>query len=80
MDDDLPSGLRTIGAPGANSTFTGSGMFWSSGIGTLGTAPHSRSAWFSHSGCLDCTGLWMGKTLTVAGSITTKYACFQSLN
>lgn len=72
---------RTIGAPGANSTFIGSGMFWSSGVGSLGTSTgQSLGGTSATADASIATGLWMGKTLTVAGSITTQWACFQSLN
>lgn len=72
---------RTIGAPGANSTFIGTGMFLSSGVGTLGTGTvQSLGGTVATADASIATGLWMGKTLTVAGSITTQYAVFQSLN
>ena len=72
---------RTIGAPGANSTFVGTGHFISSGIGTLGTGTvQSLGGTVASADASIATGLWMGKTLSVAGSITTQWSCFQSLN
>ena len=72
---------RTIGAAGANSTFIGTGMFWSSGIGTLGTSTgQSLGGTSATADASIATGIWMGKTLSVAGSITTQYSIFESLN
>ena len=72
---------RTIGAVGVNSTFIGTGMFWSSGIGTLGTSTGQSLGGTSASADASiATGIWMGKTLSVAGSITTQYSIFESLN
>ena len=72
---------RTIGAAGANSTFIGTGMYLSSGIGTLGTLTGQSMGGTSASADASvATGIWMGKTLSVAGSITTQYSIFESLN
>ena len=72
---------RTIGAVGVNSTFIGTGMFWSSGIGTLGTLTgQSMGGTSATADASIATGLWMGKTLSVAGSVTTQYSVFESLN
>lgn len=72
---------RTIGAPGANSTFVGTGFFNSSGIGTLGTSTgQSMGGTVATADASIASGLWMGKTLSVAGSITCQWSCFQSLN
>lgn len=72
---------RILGAPGANSTFIGTGHFISSGIGTLGTGTiQSMGGTSASADATIATGLWLGKTLTVAGSITTQWATFESLN
>ena len=72
---------RTVGAPGANSTFIGTGMFWSSGIGTLGTSTaQSMGGTSATADASIATGIWLGKTLSVAGSITTQYSTMESLN
>ena len=72
---------RTIGLPGANSTFIGTGMFGSSGIGTLGTCTgQSMGGTSATADASIATGIWLGKTLTVAGSNTTQWATFESLN
>ncbi len=73
--------IRTIGASGANSTAVGTGTFGSLGIGTLGTTVHT-----SFGGTVATfdasvgTGIWISKTLTVAGSMTTQYVFIRSLN
>lgn len=73
--------IRTVGAAGANSTAIGTGHFISSGVGTLGTGTiqsmGGTSATFDAS---VATGFAMGKTLTVAGSITLQYVAIQSMN
>ena len=72
---------RTLGLAGANSTFIGTGHFISSGIGTLGTGTiQSMGGTVATADATIATGLWLGKTLTVAGSITTQWAVFESLN
>jgi hypothetical protein len=72
---------RTLGLAGANSTFIGTGRFLSSGIGTLGTGTvQSMGGTVATADATIATGLWLGKTLTVAGSITTQWAVFESLN
>lgn len=73
--------IRTIGAAGANSTAIGTGTFRSLGIGTLGTTV--MTAFGGTSATFDAsvaTGIWISKTLTVAGSITTQYVFIRSLN
>src|SRR6266581_511403 len=73
--------IRTVGAAGANSTAIGTGTFGSLGIGTLGTTVHT--AFGGTSATFDAsvgTGIWIAKTLTVAGSITTQYVFIRSLN
>lgn len=73
--------VRTVGAAGANSTAFLTGDFWSQGVGTLGTTVHvafgGTSATYDAS---VATGIWISKTLTVAGSMTTGYAFIRSLN
>ena len=69
---------RTLGLAGANSTFIGSGAFISASAatafnvmfgGTLATADATIA-----------TGIWLGKTLSVAGSMTTIQATLEALN
>lgn len=72
---------RTVGAPGANSTLIGTG-FWVSGIPAAGSLPGSQ-VFGGTSATADisiATGIWMGWTLSVAGTITPQYAFIQSLN
>lgn len=73
--------VRTVGAPGTNSTVIGTGTFTTGGLGAAGT-----SVGFAIGGTqatVDvsiATGLCFGWTLTVAGSVTPQYAFIQSLN
>ena len=72
---------RTVGVPGANSTLIGTGSFHS-GIPAAGSLPGTQ-LFGGTSATADvsiATGIWMGWTLTVAGSITPQYAFIQSLN
>lgn len=72
---------RTVGAPGANSTLIGSGFFIT-GIPSAGSLPGSQ-VFGGTSATADisiATGIWMGWTLTVAGTVTPQYAYIQSLN
>ena len=72
---------RTLGLAGANSTFVGTGKFQSTGLGTLGTiAAVTMGGTVATADATIATGLWMGKTLSVAGSIQTQWATFESLN
>ena len=72
---------RTLGLAGANSTFILNGMFWSSGIGTLGTGTtQSFGGTVATADATIATGLWIGKTLTVAGSMQCQQSVFESLN
>lgn len=73
--------IRTVGATGANSTAIGSG-FWVSAVPAAGSLPGSQTfggtvATFDAS---VATGIWISKTLTVAGSITTQWVYIRSLN
>ena len=71
---------RTIGLPGANSTYIGTGYFLSSGIGTLGTGTvQSMGGTSATADASIATGIWMGKTLTVAGTMTPMYSIMESL-
>jgi hypothetical protein len=68
--------IRTIGAAG---TMIGTGTFNTNGTATLDVAV----AFGGTSGTIDTTaasGITMGKTLSVAGSVTTQYVSFQSAN
>jgi len=71
---------RTLGLAGANSTFICNGMFFSSGIGTLGTGTtQSYGGTVATADATIATGLWLGKTISVAGSIQLQQAVFESL-
>lgn len=67
---------RTIGAAGTNSTCIGTGLFQSAGtVGTAGTA--LQVAFGGTSASVDATinnSITIGKTLNVAGSVTTQFA------
>jgi hypothetical protein len=73
--------IRTVGLAGTNSTAIGSGFFVGSGAGTVGTALSfaigGTSATFDAS---ITQGLFMGWTLSVAGSCTPQWVLFQSMN
>lgn len=72
---------RTLGLAGANSTFIGTGHFIASGIGTLGTGTvQTMGGTLATADGTVATGLWLGKTLSVAGSIQTQWATFEALN
>ena len=72
---------RSLGLAGANSTYICNGMFWSSGIGTLGTGTtQSFGGTVATADGTIATGLWLGKTLTVAGTMTLQQSTFESLN
>jgi hypothetical protein len=74
--------VRTVGAPGANSTVLGTGQFCMSG--TLSTAGSGLNIGYGGtSATVDvsvATGITIGWTLSVAGSVTPQYAFIQSLN
>lgn len=80
MEFDLV--IRTLGAPGANSTAIGTGCFW--GGGAAATAASSCVVPFGGtSATADFsveTGIFIGWTLSVAGSCTPQYVYIQSLN
>jgi hypothetical protein len=73
--------IRTVGLAGTNSTAIGNGFFVGSGAGTVGTALSfaigGTSATFDAS---IAEGLFMGWTLSVAGSCTPEWVVFQSFN
>lgn len=72
---------RTLGLAGANSTFVGTGSFRSTATGTAGTAAQvTMGGTVATADATIATGLWMGKTLSVAGSITAQWSVFESLN
>lgn len=72
---------RTLGLAGANSTFILTGSFIANGIGTLGTGTiQTFGGTVATADATISTGLWMGKTLSVAGSITTQWATFAAMN
>lgn len=74
--------IRTVGLAGANSTAMGTGFF--NGVGTSATAGTALSPAFGGtSASFDASvaeGLWMGWTLTTAGSCTPEWLVWQSLN
>lgn len=73
---------RTIGAPGSNSTVIGSGFFVSAG--TAATAGSAFALSFGGtSGTVDASvasGIFIGWTLSVAGSNTPQYVHISSLS
>lgn len=72
---------RTVGAPGANSTVIGTGTFQTNGIATL--ANDFNITFGGTSAAVDvsvATGICIGWTLSVAGTVTPQYIIFQSLN
>lgn len=78
---DFTCVVRTIGAAGVNSTVIGTGRFISNGVGTLGTG--TTVAFGGTSATVDlsiATGLTIGWTLSVAGTITPMWVTMQSFN
>jgi hypothetical protein len=75
--------VRAVGAPGANSSIVGNGFFTCLGaIATVGNAvssPFGGTVLATADASLG-GGIAISKTLSVAGSITTQFACIQSLN
>ena len=73
---------RTVGLPGTNSTVIGTGTF--SMAGTAATAGSGMNVNFGGtSATVDvsiATGVCIGWTLSVAGSVTPQYVFIQSLN
>lgn len=74
--------VRTIGAPGANSTLIGTGGFQASGAAA--TAASNFSVMFGGTSATAdlsvASGLFIGWTLTAAGSVTPQWVTWQSLN
>jgi|ERR1700731_1296371 len=74
--------IRTVGAPGVNSTVMGTGFFTMAGV--AGTIANTTSLPFGGtSATVDVSigcGIAISTTLSVAGSITPMFACIQSLN
>lgn len=73
--------VRTVGAPGANSTVIGTGTF-STGVPAAGSLPATQT-FGGTSATVDlsiATGLCFGWTLSVAGTVTPQFAFIQSLN
>lgn len=73
--------VRTVGAPGVNSTVIGTGAFIT-GIPAAGSLPGSQ-VFGGTSATVDtsiATGITIGWTLSVAGTVTPQYAFIQSLN
>lgn len=73
--------VRTVGAAGVNSTVMGTGTF-STGIPSAGSLPATQT-FGGTSATVDlsiATGITIGWTLNVAGTVTPQYAFIQSLN
>lgn len=78
---DFVAVVRTVGAPGANSTVIGTGRFHTNATGSAGTAV--SLALGGTSATVDvsiATGICIGWTLSVAGTVTPQFAYIQSLN
>lgn len=78
---DMVCVCRTVGAPGVNSTVIGTGTF-STGIPAAGSLPATQT-FGGTSATVDVsipTGICIGWTLSVAGTVTPQYAFIQSLN
>ncbi len=72
---------RTVGAPGANSTVMGTGMF-TTGIPAAGSLPATQ-VFGGTSATVDvsiATGITIGWTLSVAGTVTPQYCFIESHN
>jgi len=72
---------RTVGAPGVNSTVIGTGHFITGTPGAAGAAV--ATSFGGTSATVDvsiATGICIGWTLSVAGTITPQYVYIQSLN
>lgn len=73
--------VRTIGDPGANSTVMGTGFFCT-GIPSAGSLPATQT-FGGTSATVDvsvATGITIGWTLSVAGTVTPQFAFIQALN
>lgn len=72
---------RTVGAPGTNSTVIGTGTF-STGIPSAGSLPATQT-FGGTSATVDvsiATGICIGWTLSVAGTVTPQWVVMTSLN
>jgi len=73
--------VRTVGAPGANSTVIGTGTFSTNGLTTAGS--EFSLSFGGTSATVDvsvATGITIGWTLSVAGTVTPQFATIQSYN
>lgn len=72
---------RTVGDPGANSTFVGTGVFHT-GIPTGGSLPATQTfgGTVATADASIASGVFIGWTLSVAGTVTPQYAFIQSPN
>lgn len=72
---------RALGAAGANTTFVGTGSFVS-GIPSAGSLPATQTfgGTVASADSTIATGLFIGWTLSVAGTITPMYVQWQSMN
>jgi hypothetical protein len=73
--------VRTVGAPGVNSTVIGTGFFCT-GIPAAGSLPATQT-FGGTSATVDvsiATGLCFGWTLSVAGTVTPQWVVMNSLN
>lgn len=72
---------RTVGAPGTNSTVIGTGFFITGTPGAAGAAVAVSFGGTQASVDVSiATGICIGWTLSVAGTITPQYATIQSMN
>jgi hypothetical protein len=73
--------VRTVGAPGVNSTVVGTGWFSTGTPGAAGAAVHVNfGGTVATVDVSIATGICIGWTLTVAGTITPMYAYIQPQN
>lgn len=73
--------VRAVGAPGTNSTVNGTGWF-ATGIPSAGSLPATQT-FGGTPATVDvsiATGITIGWTLSVAGTVTPQFAFIQSLN
>jgi hypothetical protein len=78
---DFTCVCRTVGAPGVNSTVIGSGYFITGTPGAAGTAVAVSFGGTSASVDVSiATGICIGWTLTVAGTVTPQWVYIQSIN
>jgi hypothetical protein len=74
---------RTVGAPGANSTVIGTGFFITDAVLTSQSTAGGQFAIGGTSATVDvsiATGICIGWTLSVAGTVTPQFAFIQSMN